>query len=133
MTTTASELLRVPLRKRRALDDDELDDDELRAKRVAHERERVRRRAQETDDDAEQLEQGALVFSEAPLGVGYGCGLTHTLVLWLRSCCADTAVGDEWRQDALCGDLHGHPDAARVRHRGHGQPPHGAALQHVRP
>jgi hypothetical protein len=63
----AAELLRVPLRKRRGVDD------ELYVQRVAHERERVRRRAQESDDGPEQLEQGALVFSEAPLGVGYGC------------------------------------------------------------
>lgn len=63
-----AELLRVPLRKRRVVND------ELHVQRVSHERERVRRRAQEADDGPEQLEHGALVFSEAPLGVGYGCG-----------------------------------------------------------
>lgn len=53
-------LLKVPLRRRPA------PGDALIERRVAHERERVRRRAQE-------VAGGALAFSESPLGVGFGC------------------------------------------------------------
>lgn len=63
-------IMRIPLHKRQHAVAAE--------KRLAHERERVRRRAQElpaatSNDSADHLVQGALAFSEAPLGVGYGC------------------------------------------------------------